>query len=42
VAELRASRVRVQSDFSATFKTKIADTELQRAHTMPAISGRDM
>jgi histidyl-tRNA synthetase len=43
VAELRVNMVRVDSDFSATlFKTKIADAEQQRVHTILVIGGRDM
>ena len=43
VAELRASMVRVDSDFSATpFKAKIANAEQLRVHTMLVIGGRDM
>jgi threonyl-tRNA synthetase len=43
VNELRASMVRVDSDFSATpFKAKIADAEQQRVHTMLVIGARDM
>ena len=37
VAELRANRVRVDADFSATpFKAKIANAEQLRGHTMLA------
>ena len=43
VAELRANRVRVDADFSATpFKAKIANAEQLRVHTMLVIGGRDM
>ncbi len=43
VAELRAAMVRVDADFSATpFKTRIADAELAKVHTMLVIGGRDM
>jgi threonyl-tRNA synthetase len=43
VAELRANRVRVDSDFSATpFKAKIAEAEKLRVHTMLVIGGPDM
>ena len=43
VAELRANRVRVDADFSATpFKAKISNAEQLRVHTMLVIGGRDM
>lgn len=43
VNELRASMVRVDTDFSATpFKAKIAEAEKLRVHTMLIIGGRDM
>ncbi|HEX7577130.1 MAG TPA: His/Gly/Thr/Pro-type tRNA ligase C-terminal domain-containing protein, partial [Verrucomicrobiae bacterium] len=43
VNELRAAMVRVDADFSATpFKTRIADAELAKVHTMLVIGGRDM
>jgi threonyl-tRNA synthetase len=42
-AELRANRVRVDVDFSATpFKAKISNAEQLRVHTMLVIGGRDM
>lgn len=42
VSELRANRVCLDSDFSATpFKAKIADVEKLRVHTMLIISGKD-
>ena len=43
VNELRANRVRVDSDFSATpFKAKIADAQQQRIDTMLVIGARDV
>ncbi len=43
VAELRANRVRVDADFSATpFKAKISNAEQLRVHSMLVIGGRDM
>ena len=42
VNELRANKVRVDSDFSATpFKAKISNAEQLRVHTMLVIGGRD-
>jgi threonyl-tRNA synthetase len=42
-AELRANRVRVDVDSSATpFKAKISNAEQLRVHTMLVIGGRDM
>ena len=43
MAELRANRVRVDADFSATpFKAKISNAEQLRVHTMLVIGGRDI
>ena len=43
VAELRATMVRVDADFSSTpFKAKISNAEQLRVHTMLVIGGRDM
>ncbi len=43
VAELRANRVRVDTDFSATpFKAKISNAQQLHVHTMLVIGGRDM
>ena len=43
VNELRAAMVRMDADFSATpLKTRIADAEQAKVHTMLVISGRDM
>ena len=43
MAELRANRVRVDADYSATpFKAKISNAEQWRVHTMLVIGGRDL
>ena len=43
VAELRANRVRVDADYSATpFMAKISNAEQLRVHTMLVIGGRDL
>ncbi len=42
VAELRANRVRVDADYSATpFRAKISNAEQLRVHTVLVIGGRD-